>query len=232
MRTAANLLFLMGTLLTQVVEATSFVVDARRSYLELDIPTWRQGDPYELTNIDTGKTTLLGYQWFPDSRIERYTLSGRFETLDGTPQDGLIPFGWTNVALFTDAPSEAHFSLPGSLAYDPVSGLVSKYTFSTSCPDIEGITTACLILSQPDFSYSTISGSRSSNLLMLDGVQQTGVPFTYTAGLSPDRPLDPELTNPPVRYHLVAIAVPEPSLALTMLAGLVMIYAARRGSVL
>ena len=228
MRIAPYGLFVLGTLLTQVVHAASFVIDASQSYLELDLPTWRQGDPYELTNTETGETTLLGYQWIPDIRTERYALSGRFETLDGIRSDGLIPFGWTNVALFTDAPSMAQFSMPGPLAYDTLSGLVSHYT-STSCPYVEGLTSLCLFVTRPDISYSTVSGTRSGNSLTLDGVQKTGVSFVY-AGFGLDRPLDPEVTNPTVRYHLVATAVPEPNIALTMLSGLALILATVRRS--
>lgn len=228
MRIAPNVLFLLGALLTQAVQATSSVVDARQSYLKLDIPTWRQGDPFTFTNTDTGEITIWGYQWFLDSQTERYELSGRFRIIDGQAEsDGSIPFNWADIALFTNAPSQAQFSLPGFLAYNSMSGQISKQVLS--CPWLEGITSACLIFSLPD--YSTVSGSRSSNSLTLDGIQQTGVSFAYAAEFSLDRPLDPEVTNPSVRYHLVATAVPEPSLALTMLAGLVMIYAARRRSV-
>lgn len=227
MRIARYVLFLLGALLTQAVQATSFVIDARQSYLELDIPTWRQGDPYAFTNTDTGETTLLGYQWFPDSRTERYELSGRFRIIDGQAEsDGSIPFNWADIALFTNAPSQTQFSLPGFLAYNSMSGQIGKQVLS--CPSLEGITSACLIFSLPD--YSTVSGLRFGNSLTLEGVQQTGVSFAYAAEFSLDRPLDPEVTNPPVRYHLVATAVPEPNVALTMLAGLALIFAAKRRS--
>lgn len=227
MRTALYVLFLCGGLLVQTVHATGFVIDAGQSYLELDIPTWRQGDPFSFAiNEPTGETTIGGYQWFPDTRTERYELSGRFEILDGQAQsDGLIPFIWAGVELFTNAPSVAQFNLPDSLVYDSVSGQISKH--ASSCPPLfEGGIYGCFISEPAD--YSSVSGSRSGSSLILEGVQQTGVPFSYAAQFSLERPLDPELTNPPVRYYLVATAVPEPSLALMMLAGLVLIYAARR----
>lgn len=228
MRTALYVLLLSGGLLAQTVQATGFVIDASQSYLELDIPTWRQGDPFSFAINDMTGETISGYQWFPDTRTERYELSGRFEMLEGQAQsDGRIPFGWTGVELYTNAPSVAQFNLPGSLAYDSVSGQISKH--ASSCPPLfEGGIYGCFILAPAD--YSSVSGSLSGSLLVLEGVQQTGVSFSYTTQFSPEKPLDPELTNPAVRYHLVAAAVPEPGVALTMLAGLALIYAAKRRS--
>lgn len=225
-RTALYGLLLCGGLLAQTVQATSFVIDASQSYLELDIPTWRQGDPFSFAINDTTGETISGYQWLPDTRIERYELSGRFEMLEGQAQsDGRVPFGWAGVELYTNAPSVAQFNLPGSLAYDAVSGQISQH--ASSCPPLfEGGIYGCLISAPAD--YSSVSGSLSGSLLILEGVQQTGVHSSYPAIWSLEKPLDPELTNPAVRYYLVAAAVPEPGMALTMLAGLVLIYAARR----
>lgn len=229
MRAALYGLILCGGLLAQTVQATGFVIDASQSYLELDIPTWRQGDPFSFAiNDTTGETTIGGYQWLPDTRTERYELSGRFQMLEGQSlADGMIPFGWADVELFTNAPSVAQFNLPGSLAYDFGSGQISKHT--ASCPSLlEGGIYGCTILVSTD--NSSVSGSRSGDWLILEGVQQTGVPYSYAAQFSLERPLDPELTNPAVRYYLVAAAVPEPGVALTMLAGLALIYAAKRRS--
>ena len=229
MRTAIYGLLLSGGLLAQTVQATGFVIDASQSYLELDIPTWRQADSFSFTIDDTtGDTTIGGSLWWPVTRAERYELSGRLEMLERPAlSDGMIPFGWAGLELFTNAPSVAQFNLPGSLAYDSVSGQISKH--AEACPPLfGGGIYGCFISTSID--YSSVTGSLSGSLLVLEGVQQTGVPFAYPAIWSLEKPLDPELTNPVVRYHLVAAAVPEPGVALTMLAGLALIYAAKRRS--
>lgn len=220
-----------GLLVASQTYASPYVIDSASSYLEVDYPTWVQKEGWDFTQIDeaTGEVTVLGYYWEPTVRTERYGVSGTFDLIQHPEltSEGLYPLSFENTNLVYTAPENVDFGFPGFMGVDPATGDIGRVF--PSCPSMAGWLTSCFISLGPEYLLSTISGRIDANVLTLTGIRQTGPAISYSYSLiSLEAPPEPVLTDPPVRYHIVAMPVPEPSNALFMVAGLPLIYLTRR----
>lgn len=216
----------LGLALATTVQAEQFVLDPLQSYIEVDLQSWAQGEPWGFIDPESGELNVMGYSWQVETRTMRYALSGRFECLDtGLRLEQFVGVNLETVDLHADTPQPWQLELPLALAYVVSTGEISQRgNWVMPCP--EGID--CYVSNWTAYTpYTTsLSGQRTGDEIRLSGVQNrmTGLyAGTAAGGLEPPAEI-PLPDDPTIRYSIVATAVPEPAQYALLLASIPLIW--------
>lgn len=203
----------MGLALASSSSAEQFVLDPLQSFIEVDLQSLVQGEPWGFIDPVSGELNMMGYGWHVETRSVRYTLSGHFDWHDtGLRQDRLAGIVLQDIELHADTPKPWQLELPTDLAFDALTDEISKRgVWTTLCPD--GI--QCSVSTSTWYTPYTTSlmGRREGAEIYISGTQSR-MTVSYSGmvagGISPPYeillPVDPTM-----RYNIVATAVPEPA---------------------
>lgn len=220
------ILLALGLTFASTSYAQKFVLDSSQSFIEVDLQSWVQGEPWGFIDPGSGELEVTGYAWRVESRVMRYALSGSFEWI-GTDlvQGPLIGVDLREVNLHAETPKPWQLKLPLALAYMDSTGEISQRQYwAMPCP--EGI--SCYVSMWTWYTpYTTsLSGLRNGDEVRLSGVQNrmTVMYFgTVAGGLEPPVEI-PLPDDPTIRYSIVAIAVPEPTQYGLLLASIPLVW--------
>jgi hypothetical protein len=197
--------------------AQHYAVSTDLSYVLVTAPAWEQGaSRYELT-ID-GPPVFAGYEWTLTTTTERYAISGNLDLL------AVSNLASSGMAAFAVDARNIGISAPGALAV--------QMPFDLALTTATGALTNCMLCALPEqgpfFGYdSTLhaSGTLTGNVLALNGATTNpGAIAGYTIQGGLTAPALPASSYADAYYSYVLVAsVPEPSHALMLLCGLLLI---------
>jgi hypothetical protein len=221
----------LGLTFASASSAEQFVIDPLQSYIEVDLETWVQGEPWGFINEESGELSVMGYAWDVETQTMRYALSGHFEWVDsGLRQDPFVGVNLGDIELQADTPKPWQLELPPALAYDAMTGeIVQQGDWLTPCPEEIDCHVSNWTLYTP---YTTsLFGQRNEDEIRITGVQnRISVSYlgTFTGGFAPPSEI-PLPDDPIMRYSIVATAVPEPAQFGLLLASVPLVWwSARR----
>lgn len=222
----------LGLTLTSASYAEQFVIDPQQSFIEVDLTSWVQGDPWGFYDEASGELlSVSGYAWFPETQTMRYALSGRFEWVDtDLRQNPFVGVDLANIELHLNTPKPWQLMLPSDLAYDASTGDITQRGYwPMPCP--EGLTCSVSMSSYYTPYTTSLVGQRNGEEILIAGLQNrmaVGYSGTFAGGLVPPYEI-PLPDDPTMRYSIVATSVPEPAQYGLLLAALPLVgWAARR----
>lgn len=216
----------LGLTFASTSYAEKFVLDPLQSFVEIELQSWAQGEPWGFIDPESGELEVMGYAWQVETRTMRYALSGGFEWIDtNLVQAPFVGVNLETVNLHADTPQPWQVELPLALAYVVSTGELSqRQNWAMPCP--EGID--CYVSNWIAYTpYTTsLAGQRIGDEIRLAGVQnRMTVMYVGTVAGGLEAPAEiPLPDDPTIRYSIVATAVPEPAQYGLLLASIPLVW--------
>lgn len=212
----------------------TYVIDPAQSYVAVEVPTWERGDPW-MTSIEawpdgTQTMTVLEYSWLPSWRMERFAISGSLNVVEVPASDEVTQLQFETLSMLSSAPPELGFQMVPSVFLDATDAITSLPAGSCSTNVGEFAVLCLMIRLDEPYPARVTSVTRTVDTLRLEGTSG-GYPNIRIwpivfGGLEPPE-MEYSLADLGYTYHIVA-SVPEPSVALLMLPGLMLLMWRRR----
>lgn len=200
-----------------------YTISTDLSYVSVTVPVWEKGTPISLS-LDGQPELLSGYEWTLTTTTEHYAITGSLDLLrvSNLALSGLDAFQVDATNVGTSAPAGFKVEMPRSLALTTATGALTNCMLCI-LPSAQGLA----------FGYSTslnASGTLTGNVLTLSGeTTNVGAIPNYTVPGGLTAPALPDFSYADAYYSYALVAsVPEPSQAVMLLCGLLLILVAPR----
>lgn len=223
-----SVLLLLG-IYSPISFSAVYNVDPTQSYISVQVPKWEKGFSWSFLLPD-GSERIAGYQWITTLVDEKFTVSGNIEVLmqpvsANNGQPGILINAQN---LSSPAPAELNFNITSNAGLNPIDGVIaSDFGCVNTWP---GGSVFC----QTTMPSTPYSGTLHDDNLTLTGGRY-GVFFggegSVWGGLeSPPAQAFSYSADTLYSFHLVATMVPEPNLALMLVAGLLLLLRSNKRS--
>lgn len=206
-----------------------YSIDSNQSYISVPYLKWERGLPWEFLGTD-GETMTKGYSWSQVIDHERFSIGGELviEEVAGTKYNGRATLRLNSENVSTSAPTQLGFAMPGYLEINLETNAVKTcvpWCNQPSSPWNSGTSWWY----GGDIYADSASGSITDVALSLDGQHKSlsFAGYSFLGNLDPPAAPVIDYSQSSYSYRIVA-TVPEPSHALMLLAGLVLLVPLRK----